>query len=385
MKVSNWQRYLAIAVTLLLVLASGYYFSNIVAYVLIAWVLSLVGQPLMDLFLKKLKLGRFKIGNSLSAILVLIIFFLFAWILLSLFIPLVVKQAAQISTVDLNSVTRALQDPINNLNAWFAEHGLAEQIASPADQIRENFFSTFNPGKVATFFSSIVSTAGGLLIDLFSITFITFFFLKEQGLFVNFLLSIVPNEYEEQVKHVIEDTSKLLTRYFGGILFQVVVVTTVVSIGLTILGIKNALLIGFFAALINVIPYVGPIIGAAFGIFVVLTSNLEANFYNETFPLMMKVVGVFAIMQMLDNFILQPFIFSNSVRAHPLEIFIVILMGATLNGVLGMVLAIPTYTVLRVLASVFFSEFKIVKSITGRMEAAEIVDAQTQSDLEDRG
>ena len=84
---------------------------------------------------------------------------------------------------------------------------------------------------------------------------------------------------------------------------------------------------------------------------------------------------------MLDNFILQPFIFSNSVRAHPLEIFIVILMGATVNGVLGMVLAIPTYTVLRVLASVFFSEFKIVKSITGRMEAAEV----SQSDSEEHG
>lgn len=377
----NWQRYLAIAVSLLLVLALGYYFSNIVAYVLLAWVLSLVGQPLMDLFLKKMKLGRLKIGNSVSAILVLIIFFLFTWLILSLFIPLVVKQAAQIATVDLNAITRALQEPINNLNAWFVEHGLAEQIASPAEQIRENLFSTFNPGKVATFFSSIVATAGGLLIDIFSITFITFFFLKEQGLFVNFILSVVPNEYEEQVKHVISDTSNLLTRYFGGILFQIIIITTIVSLGLTILGVKNALLIGFFAALINVIPYVGPIIGAAFGIFVVITSNIDANFYNETFPLMMKVVGVFAAMQLLDNFIFQPFIFSNSIRAHPLEIFLVILMGATVNGVLGMVLAIPTYTVLRVLASVFFSEFKIVKSLTGQMEVPEVVDNTQKSDL----
>ena len=116
----------------------------------------------MDLFLKKMKLGRLKIGNSVSAILVLIIFFLFTWLILSLFIPLVVKQAAQIATVDLNAITRALQEPINNLNAWFVEHGLAEQIASPAEQIRENLFSTFNPGKVATFFSSIVATAGAV-------------------------------------------------------------------------------------------------------------------------------------------------------------------------------------------------------------------------------
>lgn len=371
MNFSNWQKYGAIAASVLLVLALSYYFSNIVAYVLIAWILSMVGQPLMDFFLKKLKLGKFKIGNSISAILVLIIFFLVLWALLSMFIPLIVKQAAQIATVDLNSITRALQEPINNINDWFIAHGLTEQIASPADQIRETFFSTFNPGKVATFFSSIVSTAGGLLIDLFSIIFISFFFLKEQGLFVNFLTNIIPREYGAQVQHAIEDSSRLLTRYFGGILFQIVVVTTVVFIGLYIFGVENALLIAFFAALINVIPYVGPIIGASFGVFVVITSSLDAQFYTQTFPLILKVVGVFAFMQMLDNFILQPVIFSNSIRAHPLEIFIVILMGATVNGILGMVLAIPTYTVLRVLANVFFSEFRIVQTITGHLDQEE--------------
>ena len=161
----------------------------------------------------------------------------------------------------------------------------------------------------------------------------------------------------------------MLTRYFGGVVAQIFIITVFVSIGLSIFGIQNALLIAFFAALINVIPYVGPIIGATFGVFVVLTSNLDpTQFYGITLPLILKVVAVFAAMQMLDNFILQPFIFSNRVLAHPLEIFIVILMGATVNGILGMVLAIPAYTVFRVLARVFLSEFKIVQKLTGSME-----------------
>ena len=84
-------------------------------------------------------------------------------------------------------------------------------------------------------------------------------------------------------------------------------------------------------------------------------------------PMLSKVVIVFGAMQLLDNFILQPWIFSNSVLAHPLEIFIVILMGAQINGIIGMVLAIPVYTVLRVIARAFLSEFKLVQKITGGM------------------
>ena len=131
---------------------------------------------------------------------------------------------------------------------------------------------------------------------------------------------------------------------------------------------KNALLIGFFAAVINVIPYLGPLIGAVFAIFITISSNLDLEFYSEMMPLLLKVVAVFGAMQMLDNFILQPYIFSNSVLAHPLEIFIIILIGAKLNGITGMILAIPVYTILRVIARVFLSEYKIVQKLTGGIE-----------------
>jgi predicted PurR-regulated permease PerM len=222
---------------------------------------------------------------------------------------------------------------------------------------------------IGDFFTGVVSAFGGLLIGAFSILFITFFFLKEQGLFTSFLVALVPNAYEQQVRNTVDDVSRMLTRYFGGIVIQISIITLYVTIFLTVLGVKNALLIGFFAGIINVIPYLGPLIGASFGVFITISSNLDLGFYNEMLPLLGKVVLVFATVQMLDNFVLQPFIFSNSVLAHPLEIFIIILMGAQLGGIGGMVLAIPAYTVLRVLARVFLSEFKIVKRITDRMQA----------------
>jgi len=178
------------------------------------------------------------------------------------------------------------------------------------------------------------------------------------------IATLIPDKYEKQSVQAINETSGLLIRYFTGVLGQMTVITIFVSILLSILGVKNALLIGFFAALMNVIPYVGPIIGAGFAAIITVSSNLDVSFYDVLLPQLLRVFGVFAIMQMFDNFILQPNIFSKSVKAHPLEIFIVIMVGAKLGGVGGMVLAIPFYTVLRVIAKVFLSEFKVVQRIT---------------------
>jgi len=175
----------------------------------------------------------------------------------------------------------------------------------------------------------------------------------------------VPNKYESQGVHALDEAATLLIRYFLGVTVQIIIITLFVSLALSLLGVKNALLIGFFAALMNVIPYLGPLLGASFAVIITISSNLEVDsFYSVLLPLILKVLSVFAVMQILDNFIFQPFIFGKSVKAHPLEIFIVVLMGANIGGVLGMVLAIPIYTILRVVGRVFMSEFKIVQQIT---------------------
>lgn len=328
----------------------------------------MIGQPMMNFFQKKVFINRIKAGANLSAVLVLIIFITVATVFVWLFVPLVVEQAAQLSNVDLNAIMKALEPPMQRVHDWLSRYGVSQPIKSPTEQLQDTLFSKFDPTQIANFFSDLISILAGLVVDIFSILFITFFFLKEQGLFVNFLIAMAPNQYEDQIQHAVEDASQLLTRYFGGILIQITIITIVVTAGLSLLGIKNALLIGIFAALINVIPYVGPIIGALFGIFVTISSNLETDFYAELLPLIGKVAGVFAFMQLLDNFVLQPLIFSNSVLAHPLEIFIVILMGATIHGITGMVLAIPAYTVIRLVARIFLSEFRIVQKLTGSID-----------------
>lgn len=162
---------------------------------------------------------------------------------------------------------------------------------------------------------------------------------------------------------------KLLMRYFIGIGFQIILIMTLITIGLTIVGIdfQRAIVIGLFAGLINVVPYIGPIIGALFGIVIGIASNLNIDFYSEMLPMIGYMGIVFISVQIIDNILFQPIIFSNSVKAHPLEIFLVIMMAASLAGVAGMVLAIPAYTILRVIAKEFFNNFRVVKKITEKI------------------
>ncbi len=318
----------------------------------------------MRIFLDKFKLGRFKFGSAVSALLTLAVFIIIFSLFIALFVPVVVQQAVFLKDLDYGGISRTLEVPFRSVENYLISLGLTVEPTSSEEIVRDMLGGIFNPNKIGNFFSSLISFASEFVMGIFSILFITFFFLQEKGMFQSFILALVPNQYVPQVRNVIDETIRLLTRYFSGIFIQVTIITTFVSIALSLLGIKNALLIGFFAAIINVIPYLGPLLGAAFGVLVTVSANGDAQFYGELLPMLIKLIAVFASMQLLDNFILQPIIFSTSVKAHPLEIFIVILLAAKLGGILGMVLAIPVYTMLRVVARNFFSEFKIVQRLT---------------------
>ncbi len=365
---NNITRYAIAIISILIVGLIIWYFSDIVMYLVIAWVLSLLGGPLMRLF-RRIRIGRFQAGSNIAAILTLMSFLLVIALIVSMFVPLVVQQARNIAGVDASAISASLEGFFADINARLVERGLVEPSnESISEYMRNKLVGTFSPSHITDIFGAVIGFTGNLFITLFSVLFITFFFLKEDGLFMRIILILAPNRYQSETTNVIERSIKLLTRYFGGILLQITVITIFLSTLLGLLSIPNAILIAFFAAVINVIPYLGPAIGGIFGIFIVISSNLDAEFATVIIPMITKVVIVFALMQLLDNFILQPFIFSNSVMAHPLEIFIVILVGAKLGGIVGMVLAIPVYTILRVIGSVFLSEFKVVQKLTEGMD-----------------
>lgn len=368
---NNIQRGISIAIPLLLIGLIVYFFSDLVAYAVIAWIISLLGTPVKD-FLLNLGMRRWRLGNTMATLLTLVSFATLFYLVLSFFVPLIIEQANQLSNVKINDWVKTIEKPLLTLGEWMAQKNF---ISSPSDlltQINQQFSQRFEPALLADYFSSMVGLAGNLLIGFFSVLFISFFFLKDDGLFLKALQTLVPSNREKYVTKILTQTTYLLTRYFGGLVAQVTVITLIVFIGLSILGIQNALLIAFFAALVNLIPYLGPIIGGIFGVFMTITANIDMPFEAFLAPLLWKVALVFLIMQVIDNFLLQPFIFSSSVKAHPLEIFFVVLIGAKLGGIPGMILAIPTYTVLRVVASVLLSESTIVQKLTRSINTVEL-------------
>lgn len=344
----------------------AWYFSNILAYFIIAMVLSMIGKPLVKI-LGNIRFGRFRIPHVLSCIISLLFIFSVVALFISIFVPLVTKQAQLISRIDLDSLSQNLRETMIWLEQAMHTTGLLKREQTLVAFINENIENLINLDRVSKFLNNILAFAGSLFVGVFSIVFITFFLLKEDHLITKIALLIVPEKYHIETKNIFNESKYLLSRYFIGISIEVFSMITLISLGLTIFGIENALLIGFLGGMMNIIPYLGPVIGASMGVALGITTVISAGMFDQILPVMLIIIGTFVGSNLIDNMVLQPFIYSSSVKAHPLEIFVVLLMGGSMAGIIGMILAIPTYTVIRVIAGQFLSQFRLVQKLTERM------------------
>jgi predicted PurR-regulated permease PerM len=345
-----------------------WYFQSIVAYILISFVLSLIGSPVVH-FLKRIKIRKYQLPNGLCAGIALLLIILIFGMFFRFFIPIITQEAQKLSAIDTHQLLQALNTPINKIN------NLINQIAQNGSQfslfdiLGNKIKSVINIGLFTNLLGSAATVLGNIFIALFSISFITFFFLKDENLFGEGILLLVPTKHEEAAKRVLYATKHLLMRYFVGIGGQIAGIILLVTVGLSIVGlnIKTSLVIALFAGIVNVIPYVGPLIGSLFGIIIGIASKVQEVAPSELIPLLTYILIVFIIVHLIDNIVFQPLIFSSSIKAHPLEIFLLILVAGHLAGITGMLVAIPGYTVIRVFAKQFFNNFKVVKKLTEKI------------------
>lgn len=340
-----------------------YYFRNVVAYVLISAVLSILGAPIVS-FLRKIKIGKWHLPSSVAALITLVLFMGIVVAFFSIFAPLVAKEAQTISAIDVERTAENLEKPLAKTEAWLDQFNLSGDDTGNREYLIGQLKNLVNFGQISEVFNNIFAVIGSAFAAIFSIVFITFFFLKDSNMVSRIVYTMTPDQHLDKTKEIMANTTKMLTRYFGGLVAQITTIAILLSIGLSIIGVENAFLIAFLASIFNVIPYVGPFIGAILALILTLTTSSDLDFNNEVLPLMGKITLVFVIVQLLDNILIQPIIFSNSVKAHPLEIFLVISIAGTLAGVLGMILAIPVYTLIRIIAKEFLSGFKVVDSLT---------------------
>jgi predicted PurR-regulated permease PerM len=175
---------------------------------------------------------------------------------------------------------------------------------------------------------------------------------------------LIPNSHEFQILNSVEKINHLLSRYFIGLLLQLFIVFILYLIVLLIFGIPNAIVIAFLCAVLNIIPYIGPLIASVLAAILTMISNLGSDFQSDILPTTIYVLIGFWIVQIIDNNLSQPIIFSKSVSSHPLEIFLVILIAGFLFGILGMIVAVPLYTIIKVVGKEFFPENKIIQLLT---------------------
>lgn len=355
-----------------LLLSLAWYFRSIVAYIFVSAILATMGRPLVR-WLKKIKIWKFHINASIGALITLLIMWLVCMGFFWFVVPLVGDEFQDLATIDIDAFVKALEEPVNKVTQFIYGKSFSFSDYTFSDIFGSHVSHFFEMSQLSNVVESIAGLVGNLLIGAFSVTFITFFFLREEGMFKNGLMLLAPHEYEERVWRSLNSISTLLRRYFAGILLEMFMVATLDSIGLGIigLGIGDAVLIGLICGLFNIIPYLGPWIGAAIGLLIGFALHINADFATVTLPFLCFMGIVFAIVQVLDNILFQPLIYSSSVKAHPMEIFLVILAAGSFAGVLGMILAIPVYTIVRVFAAEFLSNIKIVKKITENLNAPE--------------
>jgi Predicted permease len=359
---------------ILFLLCCAWFFRNIVVYILVSGVFSIMGRPLVDLFCK-IRIKKWSFPRSLSALLTIIAIWGVIILFFIIFVPLVTRQINYFSKIDSEKIVQIVAGPINKV-----EHLVRSinkdipQNITIQDYIVKKVAGILNINMIQNFIGSLISILGNVIIAIFSITFITFFFLKDQRLFFESILMWVPDKYVDNVMRALNSIKKLLTRYFIGIVIQSTCIMILITIGMTIAGIdfQQALVMGLIIGILNVIPYAGPWIGLAIAITMGVASHINQDITTVVIPLVTYMIIVEVVTHLIDNIVFQPIIFSNSVRAHPLEVFIVVLAAGFAAGIPGMIFGIPAYTVLRVFAREFFYNFKAVQKITSGLSGENI-------------
>ncbi len=351
---------------LAIILALCLYFKNVLIYIIAAFVVSLIGRPIMQL-LRKIHIKKYHLPDWLLALLTILLII----VLLVLIVTQMIPMASNIvrDAYALQNLSYFESNPIEKLNDWLI--GLFPNLGHDFDisaVVLAKLKEVVDFGRVSGIVGSVASVVTSAFVGLFSVVFISFFFLKDDTLFERIICALVPDRHEANVGKTLNDIKQLLSRYFAGLLIEMIGLALIDFLGLWLiarLDFSYAIGIGFIAGLLNVIPYVGPLIGDVIGIVIGIVlklgtgAGLDVNIW--IFALIILIIMVAA--QLIDNFIYQPLIYSTSIKAHPLEIFIVLLMAGHISGTVGMLVAIPAYTVIRVIAIRFFYRYKAIKRL----------------------
>ncbi|HHP7240018.1 AI-2E family transporter [Longibacter sp.] len=315
-----------------------WYFAGLVVYLVVGGVFAYLLRPVVD------RLQGIGLGRVPAILVTFVLLFAVVSILVTSIVPFVATQVRDIS--QLVSV-EAATDVANYIETRVREvvpidEGvLVKNIRQLATALVDA--DLVEGDKVAETVTSVVSVFTNILYAVIIIPFITFFLLKDGVQIRRSLLQLVPNRYFEVTLAILAKVENNIGRYFRALLVQSTSIAIIASCLLWLVGLDNPIAIGLFTGLANTIPYFGPFLGF-------LGGSLVGIAQTGTFSLVPGVAIAMGLTQLADNVLLQPLIFSRAAQAHPLVILFVVLIGAQLGGIVGMLIAIPLSTTIRVIA-----------------------------------
>lgn len=318
----------AIAVALLIL----YNYSTLVVFLILAMILSYILDPFANR-LQSAGLNRtFGITLILATVILILVF------ISTSVIPIIANQmaelTAQLSIENIRRIAVQVENQLTNKFEFLPEGFLEENITAVLNEL-------FNVNQISTIVSDALSIFTNIFSAVLVVPFAAFFFLKDGSKIRRDLLQLVPNKYFETTLTVIDKIEKRLGLYFRSVLFQSFLVALSSWTTLSVAGLDNAMSVGIAVGLANTIPYFGPILGYFLSIIV---SIIETG----NFSLVAACILAIFVVQMLDNIVFQPMLFSRSADMHPVAILFIILIGAETAGIIGMLVAIPIATVVKI-------------------------------------
>ncbi len=312
--------------------ALAWYFARLVVYLAIGIILAYSLRPIVDR-IEGVGLGR--ISSILSTF---VLFVGVLSLLLTYLVPFVAAQITELSQLvsveEISAIAATLEERVSAI--------IPVQDGAVTSGVTRVFRTLFQEERITSIMGSLVDLFTNIFYAVIIVPFISFFFLKDGAKIRQSVVHFVPNRYFEITLTIIEKVESTIGRYLKGLFVQCASIATVASILLYFAGLDYALAVGVFAGLANTIPYFGPLMGF-------LAGALVGVVQTGDFSLLLGVLVAMLITQVSDNLFFQPFIFSRVAEAHPLVILFVVLIGAQLGGIVGMLLAIPVMTALRVI------------------------------------
>ncbi|MFH1456623.1 MAG: AI-2E family transporter [Patescibacteria group bacterium] len=311
----------------LLVLAFLYTIRDVVALIFVSLITAAALDPFVDYFQKH------KIPRALSILVIYLIVFAIFSVVVAMLVPPISEQVGQLA--------KNLPDYYNRVMVGFADEthqssdtSLPEALTSLSSNLAETTRGVF---------STLTGIFGGI-IALISVLVIVFYLVVEEKGLKHFIHLIVPNKFQEYVTKLVDRIQEAMGLWLRGQLTLMLVVGLMTYFGLTIMGVKYALLLALFAGLTEIIPFVGPIVGSIPAIFIAFSDSLFKT---------LLVVILYIIVQQLENHILVPRVMEKATGLNPVVVIVAILIGGKLGGVIGALLAVPV----AVMINIFINEF----------------------------